>query len=145
MRDVVIDTDVASLLQMQQAPPWVLRHLAGVPVRLTFVTVGELAKWALVRKWGQDRRALLDTWTATRSAISYDAQIAWVWGELAGAAQFLRPAPAAERHVDRRVLPALPGPTDEAQHRRLLGLRHPPRPRAARRSPLTDERTPCKR
>jgi hypothetical protein len=29
MRYGVIDTDIASLLQMQQAPPWALRHLAG--------------------------------------------------------------------------------------------------------------------
>ncbi len=57
MRDVVIDTDVAPLLQMQQAPPWVLRHLAGVPVRLTFVTVGELAKWAFSHLiWGMVAR-----------------------------------------------------------------------------------------
>jgi len=50
VRDVVIDTDVASLLQKHQAPPWVLRHLAGARIWLTFVTVGELAKWAVVRR-----------------------------------------------------------------------------------------------
>ena len=50
VRDVVIDTDVTSLLQKHQAPPWVLRHLAGARIWLTFVTVGELAKWAVVRR-----------------------------------------------------------------------------------------------
>ncbi len=94
MRDVVIDTDVASLLQKHQAPRWVVRHLAGARIWLTFVTVGELAKWAVVRKWGQDRRGHLDAWTAGRPVIPYDTQIARMWGELAGAAQLRgRPRP----------------------------------------------------
>jgi len=92
--DVVIDTDVASLLQKRQAPPWVLRRLAGARIWLTFVTVGELAKWAVVRKWGQDRRGHLDAWIAGRPVIPYDTQIARMWGELAGAAQLRgRPPP----------------------------------------------------
>ncbi len=48
MRDIVIDTDAASLLQKNQAPPWVLRHVDGARIWLTFVTVGELAKWAVI-------------------------------------------------------------------------------------------------
>jgi toxin FitB len=92
--DVVIDTDVASLLQKHRAPPWVLHHLAGARIWLTFVTVGELAKWAVVRKWGQDRRGHLDAWIAGRPVIPYDTQIARMWGELAGAAQLRgRPRP----------------------------------------------------
>jgi toxin FitB len=94
VRDVVIDTDVASLLQKHQAPPWVLHHLAGARIWLTFVTVGEPAKWAVVRKWGQDRRGHLDAWTAGRPVIPYDTQIARIWDELAGAAQLRgRPRP----------------------------------------------------
>ncbi len=38
VRDVVIDTDIASLLQKHQAPPWVLRQLAGAGIWMTFVT-----------------------------------------------------------------------------------------------------------
>jgi predicted nucleic acid-binding protein len=87
MRHVVIDTDVASLLQKHRAPPWVLRQLAGARIWLTFVTVGELEKWAVVRRWGQDRRRRLDGWLAGRPVIPYDTQVARVWGELAGAAQ----------------------------------------------------------
>jgi predicted nucleic acid-binding protein len=87
VRDVVLDTDAASLLQKQQAPPWVLRHVDGARVWLTFVAVGELAKWAVVRRWGEDRRRRLDDWTAGRPVIPYDTQIARVWGALAGAAQ----------------------------------------------------------
>jgi predicted nucleic acid-binding protein len=94
VRDAVIDTDVASLRQKHQAPPWVLRHLAGARIWLTFVTVGELAKWAVVRKWGQDRRGRLEAWIAGRPVLPYDTQIARVWGELPGAAQLQgRPRP----------------------------------------------------
>jgi len=94
VRDAVIDTDAASLLQKNQAPPWVVRHVGGARIWLTFVTVGELAKWAVVRRWGEDRRRRLDAWTAGRPVIPYDTEIARVWGELAGAAQLRgRPRP----------------------------------------------------
>jgi toxin FitB len=94
VRDVVIDTDAASLLQKQQAPPWVLGRVDGARVWLTFVTVGELAKWAVVRRWGEDRRRRLDDWAVGRPVIPYDTQIARVWGALAGAAQLRgRPRP----------------------------------------------------
>jgi hypothetical protein len=50
--DVVIDTDVASVLQKNRAPAWVHRHVTGTRVWLTFVTVVELTKWPEVRSWG---------------------------------------------------------------------------------------------
>ena len=87
MRDVVIDTDAASLFQKNQAPSWVARHVDGARVWLTFVTVGELAKWAVVRRWGEDRRGRLDAWAVGRPVIPYDTEIARGRGELAGAAQ----------------------------------------------------------
>ena len=72
----------------------VLRHVGGARAWLAFVTVGELAKWAVVRRWGEDRRRRLDAWTAGRPVIPYDTEIARVWGELAGAAQLRgRPRP----------------------------------------------------
>jgi predicted nucleic acid-binding protein len=78
VRDVVLDTDAVSLLKKQQAPPWVLRQIDGARVWLTFVTVGELANWAVVRRWGQDRSRRLDDWAAGRPVIPYDTQIARV-------------------------------------------------------------------
>jgi predicted nucleic acid-binding protein len=94
VRDVVVDTDVASLLQKHQALPWVLRQLAGARIWLTFVTAGELAKWTVVRRWGEYRRGRLDAWMAMRPVIPYDTQIARLWGELAGEAQLRgRPRP----------------------------------------------------
>jgi predicted nucleic acid-binding protein len=98
MRDVVIDTDAASLLQRRQAPPWVLRQLADARIWLTFITVGELANWAVMRNWDDYRRGRLDAWTARRPVIPFDARVARLWGELAGQAQ-LRGRPGAQNHT----------------------------------------------
>lgn len=87
MRDVVIDTDVASLIQKQRAPAWVNRHIVGNRVWLTFVTVGELWKWAEVRSWGEATRSRLDAWIGHRPVIPYDAEVARAWARLAGSAQ----------------------------------------------------------
>jgi predicted nucleic acid-binding protein len=54
---------------------------------LTFVSVGELLKWAQVRDWGEIRRARLDAWDHRPPGDSYDREIARVWGHLAGNAQ----------------------------------------------------------
>jgi toxin FitB len=98
MRDVVIDTDAASLLQRRQAPPWVLRQLADARIWLTFITVGELANWAVLHEWDEGRRERLDAWTARRPVIPYDARVARLWGELVGQAQ-LRGQPRPHNHI----------------------------------------------
>jgi predicted nucleic acid-binding protein len=67
--DVVIDTDVASVLQKGRAPAWVNRQVAGHRVWLTFVTVAELWKWAETRNWGTANRDLLDAWLTNRPVI----------------------------------------------------------------------------
>lgn len=87
MADVAIDTDVASRLQKGTEPDWVGHHVVGARTWLTFITVGELYKWAQVRGWGELRRARLDGWMAARPVIPYDREIARVWGRLAGDAQ----------------------------------------------------------
>ena len=87
MADVVIDTDVASVLQKARAPDWVHRHLVGARVWLTFVTVGELWKWAEVRRWGAGTRSGLETWIAKRPVIPYDPEIARTWAKLSGGSQ----------------------------------------------------------
>lgn len=110
--DVVIDTDVASLLQKQRAPAWVHRHLFGARVWLSFITVAELYKWAEVRSWGKNTRKRLDTWLAQRPVIPYDTETGRTWGRLAGAAQRRgRPRPQNDTWVAaccvRRNLPLI--------------------------------------
>ena len=53
-----MDTDVASLLHRGTlAGPLATRLLGREPL-ITFVTFGELAKWAEIRNWGQRRREI---------------------------------------------------------------------------------------
>ena len=85
--DVVIDTDVASLIQKQRTPPWVNRHILGARVWMTFVTVGELWKWAEARNWGERNRDELTRWIARRPVIPSDEPVARQWGFLSAAAQ----------------------------------------------------------
>lgn len=87
MGDVVIDTDVASVLQKGRAPAWVTGRVAGQRVWLSFVTVGELWKWAEVRSWGATSRDQLTTWIARRPVLPYDEDVARTWGRLAAGAQ----------------------------------------------------------
>jgi len=49
---VALDTDVASKLIKSQVPPALLAKLARYAPCVTFVTLGELTEWAIVRAWG---------------------------------------------------------------------------------------------
>jgi toxin FitB len=62
MRQVVLDTDVASLIIKQRLPASLLHELVGAQTGITFVTLGELARWATMRQWGDPRRADLTRW-----------------------------------------------------------------------------------
>lgn len=68
MADVVLDTDMASAFQKGRAPDWAVRHVLGARVWLSFVTVGELWKWAEVRSWGGRRRDELEAWRSGRGS-----------------------------------------------------------------------------
>lgn len=87
MSDVCSDTDVASRLQKENAPAWIAPQLVGRRVWITFVTVGERAKWAEVRSWGAPARARLEVWLAARDVIPYDEEVARTWDWLAARAQ----------------------------------------------------------
>jgi toxin FitB len=48
---VVLDTDVASLSYKGRLPIALAKRLVGQEVCVTFVTIGELARWAEKRRW----------------------------------------------------------------------------------------------
>ena len=100
MRPVVVDTDVASLIWKGQLPHPLAAMLAGTPICLTFVTVGELAKWARVRDWGARRRDDLDRWLRQVPVLPYGDEVAWTWGRIAGDAHRQgRPRPANDMWI----------------------------------------------
>jgi hypothetical protein len=94
MRRVILDTDVASLSIKQQLPPTLLRELLGAQIGITFITLGELTRWATLRQWGPTRRAELEGWLATRPTLPYTDDVARHWGEIsAHATRRGRPRP----------------------------------------------------
>jgi hypothetical protein len=93
-RRVVLDTDVASLSIKHALPPWLLAELVGTQAAISFVTLGELTRWATLRNWGTTRRDALAVWLASRPTLPYSDDVARRWGEIsAHAARRGRPRP----------------------------------------------------
>ncbi len=96
---------VASLSYKGRLPAWLASRLVGQEVCVTFVTIGELARWAEKRHWGTGARTELVDWLGRRVVLPYGERVAWKWGQLSVLAeQRGRPRPD-QRHVDR----GLPG------------------------------------
>jgi predicted nucleic acid-binding protein len=52
---------------------------------VTFVTVGELWKWADMRSWGARSRRDLESWLASVVVLPYDKRVSRMWGSVAAA------------------------------------------------------------
>lgn len=70
-RRIILDTDVASLSIKNALSPALLRELLGAQIGITFVTLGELNRWALLRNWGPSKVAGLEAWLSTRPTLPY--------------------------------------------------------------------------
>jgi len=73
---------VASLSYKGKLPAPLAARLAGNEICVTFVTVGELARWAEKRHWGTRARTELVGWLGRRVILPYDERVAWKWGQL---------------------------------------------------------------
>ena len=82
----VLDTDVASLLHKGTLAGPLATRLIGREPLITFVTFGELAKWAEIRNWGQHRREELTSWLSRIAVLPGDEAVAATWGRLSAAA-----------------------------------------------------------
>jgi predicted nucleic acid-binding protein len=97
---VVLDTDVASTLLRRRVPDTMARQLAGHVPAITFVTVGELTKWTLVRKWGPRSLETMRTFIAGLVELPYDGRVAARWGEIQAFAQLRgRPRPTNDSWI----------------------------------------------
>jgi predicted nucleic acid-binding protein len=97
---VVLDTDVASAALKERVPQELDRRLAGRPLAITFVTVGELTQWTFVRHWGTERRAGLDRFFARVVVLPYSVRVAAIWGEIQAHAQLRgRPRPVNDSWI----------------------------------------------
>jgi toxin FitB len=84
---VVLDTDVASASLRNRLPGQLRAALAGHTMCITFVTVGELMKWRVLRSWGPNRTADLARWRQHVAVLAYDEAVAQTWGQLQARAQ----------------------------------------------------------
>jgi predicted nucleic acid-binding protein len=84
---VVLDTDVASRSLNNNLADPIATKLTGTSLAITFVTVGELTKWTLIRSWGPRRLAALDRFLSRVVVLPYSPRVARRWGELQAYAQ----------------------------------------------------------
>ncbi len=77
---IVLDTDVASATLRDRLPGRLRAALAGHTMCITFVTVGELMKWRVLRSWGPRRTADLARWRQRVGVLAYDEAVADRWG-----------------------------------------------------------------
>lgn len=100
MSFIVLDTDVASAVLRERVPDQMGRRLTGQSLAITFVTVGELRKWTLVRRWGPQRLAGMRTFLSRVVVLPYTETVANTWGELQAHAQLRgRPRPANDTWI----------------------------------------------
>lgn len=94
MQRLILDTDVASLSIKGRLQPTMLRALVGAETGISFVTLGELQRWATIRQWGATKRAELEAWLAAHPTLPYDDDVARIWGDIsAHATRRGRPRP----------------------------------------------------
>jgi predicted nucleic acid-binding protein len=86
MQPVILDTDVASHLHRRKLTGPLATRLIGREPLITFVTLGELTKWAEIRDWGVRSRQELAAWLAGIPVLPGDEAVAEVWGGLSAAA-----------------------------------------------------------
>jgi hypothetical protein len=74
--------------------------LIGKTVCITFVTLGELTKWTLVRNWGPTRLAGLEAWRQHVTLLPFNRTVATTWGALQARGQLRgRPRPVNDTWI----------------------------------------------
>jgi hypothetical protein len=72
---VALDTDVLSRVIKGTVPDPLAAKLVGNQLVATFVTVGELSRWLVLREFGERRRAVVESWINS-TAILGNAEVA---------------------------------------------------------------------
>jgi toxin FitB len=84
---VVLDTDVSSRILRRRLTGPLAGRLPGMDLCVTFVTVGELWKWAELRSWGPRTRAELVDFLDNVIVLPYGESVARRWGVMSAAAE----------------------------------------------------------
>lgn len=71
---------MVSKILKRRLPLSLAEKLTGRRFLITFVTLGELTKWAEIYGWGLTRRARLDGWLDGVALVPYHENVAHTWG-----------------------------------------------------------------
>ena len=97
---VVLDTDVASTILRGRLHDRLRARLIGKTLCISFVTLGKLTKWAVLRSWGPDKLADLARWRSRVVILPFDDTVATTWGHLQARAQLHgRPRPTNDSWI----------------------------------------------
>ena len=100
MSFVVLDTDVASVSFRGRLADPLRARLTGQTWCISFVTLGELTKWTVLRSWGPRKRAGMAGWLGNVVILPYSEAVAVTWGELqARAMRRSRPRPVNDTWI----------------------------------------------
>ena len=100
MQAVVLDTDVASAILRGRSPDDLASMLEGAVAAVSFITAGELQRWAHVRNWGAPRRRALDDWLANILVLESTPATWRIWGHITAEARLRgQPSPVADSWV----------------------------------------------
>ena len=79
MSFVVLDTDVASASFRGRLADPLGARLTGRTWCISFVTLGELTKWTVLRSWGPRKRAEMAGWLGNVVILPYSEAVAVTW------------------------------------------------------------------
>jgi hypothetical protein len=97
---IVLDTDVASTILRGRLADPLRSRLAGHSLCITFVTLGELTKWTVLRDWGPRRLASFESWRQQVVLLPFDEAVAVKWGQIQANAQLRgRPRPVNDSWI----------------------------------------------
>jgi predicted nucleic acid-binding protein len=97
---LVLDTDISSQIIRDRLSAPMLAAVADRRWCVTFVTVGELWHWTVVRRWGNRSRRVLEDWLRRVVILPYGEHVAHVWGEISAAAELRgRPRPVNDTWI----------------------------------------------
>ena len=84
---VVLDIDVASRIMQHRLTGPLVGRLVRPAWAVTFVTEGELYKWAALRDWGPEQVRRLENWSSRVIVLQSGETVSRTWGRTVAAAQ----------------------------------------------------------
>src|SRR5688500_4583593 len=83
MADILLDTNIISFgIKDDSRRLLYEKHVAGNRTFIAFMTVAELYRWALNKRWGQRRIDALGEELKRHVVLPYDDALAWEWARV---------------------------------------------------------------